>query len=157
MNDETMGATRETSRRRMREIWEQSSDDEAHFNDEERALLKAMRLHPEYYPLWDRLDELSNEELQDDTNPVLHITLHQIIETQIANREPPETDQTLTRLMTQGTTRHDAVHQIGAVFAEELYEVLKHQREFNSARYIKKLGRLGERRKKFRGRRKGRN
>jgi hypothetical protein len=158
MDNETKAAMRETSRRRMREIWEQSSADEAQLNDEEQGLLAAMRLHPEYYQLWDRLDELSSEELeQDGTNPILHITMHQIIETQIAKDDPPETDETLNRLMAQGTTRHDAIHQIGAVFTEELYQVLKHQREFNSARYIKKLGRLGKQRKIFKGRRKGRN
>ena len=108
--------------------------------------------------MWDRLDEFSQEELeQDGTNPVLHITLHQIVEAQIADGDPPETAETLNRLMTQGTARHEAVHRIGAVVTEELYTMLKDRHEFDSARYVKKLGRLGKQHRKIKGRRKGRN
>ncbi len=158
MNNETMDAMREISQWRLRTIWELSGDDEAQLSDEEQGLLEAMRLHPEYYDLWDRLDEVSDEELKrDGTNPVLHVTFHQVIETQIADREPPKTAETLNRLMIQGTARHDAIHLIGAVFAEEFYGMLKQQCEFNTTRYIKKLGRLGRRRKRFKGRKKGRD
>jgi hypothetical protein len=43
----------------------------------------------------------------------------------------------------QGKTRHEALHEMGAVLADEFFNVLKHKRPFNERRYVKKLQRLG--------------
>lgn len=155
MMDDQMKEMRQDSRQHMRMVWELSGLDESQLNDEDRGLLEAMRMHPEYYDLWGRLDEVSDEELErDGSNPVLHITIHQTIENQIAANDPPETARTLARLMKQNQTRHEAVHEIGTVMAEEIYEMMKFKRTFDQQRYVKKLRRLGRpQRKQKRGRR----
>ena len=158
MTDEAMSQLRTLSRQRLRMIWSTPDSESTQLSDEDRVLLDVLRMHPDYYDLWDRLDEVSDEELQrDGTNPILHVTFHQIIENQLAAGDPPETAEALNRLLAQGTTRHEALHQLGGVLAEEMYVMLKHQQEYDQARYVKKLNKLGQPRRRFRGRRKGRN
>jgi hypothetical protein len=53
-----------------------------------------------------------------------HAALHAIVENQIAlNREPVV--RAMDRLGKGGLTRHDAVHAIGSVVAEHLFDILK--------------------------------
>jgi hypothetical protein len=48
-----------------------------------------MREHSEYADLWERLDELSDAEIErDGTNPILHVRMHAAVENQIAQRDP---------------------------------------------------------------------
>ncbi len=54
----------------------------------------------------------------------LHATIHVIVENQLAAEEPIVV-QTLERLQREGLDRHDAVHAIGSVLAEHLYELMK--------------------------------
>ena len=154
MLDDELSQMRAFSRKRMREVWEKSGVDEAQLNDEERGMVKAMRLHPEYYDLWGRLDKVSDEELErDGSNPILHIIIHQTVENQIAANEPPETAKTLERLLSQGKTRHEAVHEIGIVLAEEMFGIMTTKQPYNEQRYIRKLRRLikpGKKRRRYR-------
>ncbi len=125
-------------------IWETSESGEI-LEDEEARLVQAMRDHPEYADLWGRLGELSDEQIQrDGTNPILHITIHQTIENQIANGKPKETAQTVEALMQQGLDRHEAIHRVGTVMAGEIFHILKGKRPFDEAGYIRKLRRLVE-------------
>ena len=54
----------------------------------------------------------------------LHATIHVVVENQIALGEAVVIDA-LTRLRAEGLTRHDAVHAVGMVLAENIYELLK--------------------------------
>jgi hypothetical protein len=154
MADNEMRQLRALSRQRMRMIWEMSGLDESRLSEEDRGLVEAMRLHPEYYDLWGRLDEVSDEELErDGSNPILHIIIHQTVENQIAANEPPETAKTLERLLSQGKTRHEAVHEIGIVLAEEMFGIMTTKQPYNEQRYIRKLRRLikpGKKRRRYR-------
>jgi Domain of unknown function (DUF1841) len=51
---------------------------------------------------------------------VLHSALHVAVETQLATREPASVPHALARLRAQGLSRHDAVHAIASVLAEQL-------------------------------------
>lgn len=59
-------------------------------------------------------------------NPRLHATFHVIVENQVALAETIVV-ATLRRLQHEGLSRHDAVHAIGSVLAEHIYELLKGQ------------------------------
>jgi hypothetical protein len=50
----------------------------------------------------------------------LHAATHVVVENQLAERDDAVT-RALSRLMKQGLSRHEAVHAIGAVVAEEIY------------------------------------
>lgn len=57
-------------------------------------------------------------------NPTLHAAMH-VVENQIAMGEPPEVELSLSRLMSEGLDRHDALHAIGSVLAEHMYACLR--------------------------------
>lgn len=71
--------------------------------------------------------------------PFVHVTIHQAIENQIANHDPAQTGETLGTLMRAGYTRHEAIHAIGSVLTQEIFEVMRDQRPFNKPRYVEAL------------------
>ena len=75
-------------------------------------------------------------------NPVLHKLFHQIVEQQLKENDPKETKETLDRLIILGYNRHEAIHKIGAVVVEELFDVLKSKEKFDRERFIDRLNRL---------------
>jgi len=54
----------------------------------------------------------------------LHATIHTVVENQLALGEQVVIEA-LARLRSEGLTRHEAVHAIGMVLAEQIYDVLK--------------------------------
>jgi hypothetical protein len=57
-------------------------------------------------------------------NVTAHAALHAIVENQIALNLDPVV-RAMHRLGKEGLTRHDAVHAIGSVVAEHLFDILK--------------------------------
>ena len=51
---------------------------------------------------------------------ILHSALHAVVETQLAMREPASVSQAMERLLSQGLSRHDAVHAIASILAQQL-------------------------------------
>jgi len=114
-------------------------------SDEDRGMVAVMAEHPEYADLWDRLDQLSDAEIErDGTNPILHITIHQTVENQIAIGDPPETAQTVEALVQAGLSRHEAVHRVGSVVMEEVWHVMREKRPFDRPRFVGRLRELLE-------------
>ena len=58
-------------------------------------------------------------------NEKLHATLHAIVEAQIALGDETPARRVAQRLIGEGLDRHDAIHAIGMVLAEHVYDVLK--------------------------------
>jgi len=58
-------------------------------------------------------------------NPQIHAHFHTIVETQVALGDETPVRATLDRLMAEGLDRHDAVHAIGSVLAEHIYDLLQ--------------------------------
>ena len=58
-------------------------------------------------------------------NEKLHATLHAIVEAQIALGDETPAGRIAQRLISEGLDRHDAIHAIGMVLAEHLYDMLK--------------------------------
>jgi len=54
----------------------------------------------------------------------LHATIHTVVENQVAIGEGAVVE-TLARLRSEGLTRHEAVHAIGTVLAEQIFRALK--------------------------------
>jgi hypothetical protein len=54
----------------------------------------------------------------------LHATIHAVVENQVAIGESVVVE-TLARLRSEGLTRHEAVHAIGTVLAEQIFHALK--------------------------------
>ena len=65
-----------------------------------------------------------------------------VVENQIRDNDPPETRQTLRRLIKQGFSREEAVELIGTVVVHELYNILKQNENFNQRRFVATLRQL---------------
>jgi hypothetical protein len=144
MEDDVYRELKSLTRQRLRLIWEMAQMGK--ILDEDAVTVKSLREHPEYYEVWDRLDELSDEELiQDEVNPILHVTIHQIVENQLAAKEPPVVHETLERLMRSGLSRHEAIHAVGSVLCEAIWEILCQERPFDEERYQRELRQLNAR------------
>ena len=78
-------------------------------------------------------------------NTKAHAVFHAIVENQIAEGLEPVL-RAMERLTGQGLSRHDAVHAIGSVVADQLYEVMKTEDEDHAstaqARYNAAVERL---------------
>jgi hypothetical protein len=73
----------------------------------------------------------------------LHASMHVVVENQLAEDDKP-VRRALGRLMKEGLTRHDAVHAIGSIVAEQIYDLLKQNDtpEMSKARYYAAVERL---------------
>jgi len=73
----------------------------------------------------------------------VHATMHTIVENQLALNDEPVV-KALDRLMREGLTRHDALHEIGYLVSEQIYDILKHNEtpDASKARYYAAIERL---------------
>ena len=76
-------------------------------------------------------------------NVKLHATIHVVVENQLASMDEPVV-RALARLLKDRLSRHDAVHAIGSVVAEQIYDLLKLKDapETSRARYYAAIERL---------------
>jgi len=77
-----------------------------------------------------------------ETNPYLRATILEAVENQLRMNDPPETQQTLQRLMAQGHSEKEVKRLIGCVLVCEIYDVMKNHQPFNHAHYVKALAGL---------------
>jgi hypothetical protein len=77
-------------------------------------------------------------------NSQLHAVIHVVVENQIALGEAIVV-ATLARLQGEGLSRHDALHAIGSVLAENMYELMQEGDTSTGApyqRYLERIQRL---------------
>lgn len=68
----------------------------------------------------------------------------EVVENQLAENNPPETRQTLERLMKTGESRENAIRYIACALSVEIYGALKNNEPYNNERYINNLKALPE-------------
>jgi hypothetical protein len=106
--------------------------------DDRTFLIEAQ--HPEF------ADALRNDEEMiadgEPFSPRLHVTLHQIVASQLLAGDPPETWQTVQRLAGLGYDWHNVMHMIAAVISNDLYEMMSEQRPFDRGGYARRLSQL---------------
>jgi hypothetical protein len=89
--------------------------------DERRILIEAE--HPELAPALDD-DRHAIGFDDDEMNPRLHIAMHEIVSNQLWDDEPPEMWQTAERLTAAGYDRHEVLHMLGSVVADQVWGAL---------------------------------
>ena len=65
-----------------------------------------------------------------------------VVEQQLANHDPPETSQTLERLVNAGYRRQAAVAMIGSALMTEIHDMLRDNRSFDRAHFKTLLDQL---------------
>jgi len=72
----------------------------------------------------------------------LHAVIHVVVENQVALGEEVVAN-TLARLQTEGLSRHEALHAIGSVLVDDLYELMRESAAGPNQAYGRYLDRLG--------------
>lgn len=119
----------------LRRLWERR-DERDRLAPPERRLLELLELHAEYRPFWEGAEPDAGE------NPFLHVTMHDLVERQLAEGDPPEARAALARLLERGCDRHEALHEIMRLFARELAAMAEARGRFERDRYRAALDRL---------------
>ncbi len=89
---------------------------------------------------------------REKVNPRLKAAMMEVVENQIRDNEPPETRQTLDRLVAEGISEEDAKLYIGQAIAIEIWTIIRNQKQYDHKRYLQNLARLPKRpREKYRG------
>jgi hypothetical protein len=77
-------------------------------------------------------------------NKRLNKAIHEVVENQLRDLNPPETKETFDRLIEEGYSEEQARTLIGYVVASEIFEILKYLKPYNHKRYVGALRRLPE-------------
>ena len=143
MDEETRKYLRQISRERMYELWGRAKErDFDGLDDEEQRVAKIMVAHEdEFHNQFEFADLTYDHEYDPDTeyNPFLHISIHSIVEAQLAQKEPIETLQFYNALRKKKYSHHDTIHFIGQIVSCMIYDIMKYQRPFDPELYRKLL------------------
>ena len=77
--------------------------------------------------------------MEDYTNQRLKQAILEVVNNQLRKNDPPETKQTLERLLGQGFSEQEALKLIGYVVASEVFAVLKAERPYDKEKYVAAL------------------
>jgi len=143
MDEEIRKYLRQVSREEMYELWGRAKErDYEGLDDEKQRIAKIMVEHEnEFHNQFEFADLTYDHEYDSDTeyNPFLHITIHSIAETQLAQKDPIETLQFYNAMRKKKYSHHDTIHFIGQFISCMIYDILKHNRPFNLDVYRKLL------------------
>jgi hypothetical protein len=106
--------------------------------DDRRCLIEAE--HPWF------ADALRNDvELDLDgesMSPRLHISMHEVVTTQLWADNPPEVWVTAQRLAAVGYDRHVVLHMIASLVSQDLWETVHQHKPFDREQYARRLASL---------------
>jgi len=91
-----------------------------------------------------RGDRGANQPYNEGTtfNPHLKAAILEVVENQLRDGDPPETRQTLERLLATGYSRKQAIEMIGSAVVSEIWMVLHEKKPYDRARFIALLEQL---------------
>lgn len=76
------------------------------------------------------------------SRPVLKKLILEVVDNQLRDGNPPETRQTLDRLVQAGYSRRQAKEMIGSVVAAEIWHVMHENQPFDNQRFVDGLNQL---------------
>ena len=133
--DEIMSSS---EKRRIRQIW-QSSQKDTLTQEEDKRLAKILMEHKEFHNYWESSHTGQTTKTPEGVNPFLHVSLHLIIENQLARNNPFQVHRFYLREIDKGVLRHQVIHRITAIFSEILFDSLKYRKPFNREKYLQLL------------------
>lgn len=109
---------------------------------DERATLIQLA-HPDL----DEAIEQGVEELRVNGAPMsprLHLTIHEIVATQIIDGDPPEVFETARRLLALGRDPHEVLHMLGSVVSTQIWTALHERHQLDREDHVAALVALPE-------------
>ncbi|MGD8779666.1 MAG: DUF1841 family protein [Ignavibacteria bacterium] len=142
MDGINMDEFRSFTRKEYYEIWQKVKAGEE-LDGEEKIIGELMEQHEEFYDDWDSTDfDYEYDPEIDEVNPFLHIMMDTIVMKQITTNDPPQTRFTYNKLTARGNSHLEAVHKIATVVANEIWNIMHEEREFDEKSYIWELKQL---------------
>ena len=80
--------------------------------------------------------------MTDETTKRLQGAINEVIKSQVLEENPPETRETLLRLLKEGFSEQQTLQLIGHVVAAEVFGVMQKGQPYDEKRYIQKLKQL---------------
>jgi hypothetical protein len=77
-----------------------------------------------------------------ETNPELGRAVLEVVENQIRDNDPPETRQTVDRLLAEGYTADEARRLISTAVTVEIFHIMRDHEAFNRKRFVWNLAHL---------------
>jgi hypothetical protein len=95
----------------------------------------------ELYKQFEHADLTYDPKANPDTgyDPFLHITIHSIVEAQLADNDPLEVVQFFNAMRRKKYSRHDSIHLVGQILTCLVFELLEHDKPFDWETYRKLL------------------
>ena len=94
------------------------------------------------HPELDRALREGREAVLVDGEPMnarLHLTIHQVLATQLADDDPPEVYLTACRLLGLGYERHEVLHMLAAPIAEQIHATVQGGEGYDRERHLAAL------------------
>ena len=143
MKDQALKLFRSASREHLHFLWEKAKNNELDgLSEEDRRLAEAMLLHEdEFFNVFEFADVLHDREFDPDTdvNPFLHITIHTVVENQLAAKDPIEVFQFYNAMRKKKCSHHETIHLIGAILVPLMFDTMNHKKPFDNDRYVSLL------------------
>ena len=113
-------------------------------------LVQIVQMHPEYQEWLRDPDSLEQDFSPEggETNPFLHMSLHQAIREQLAVDRPAGIRQLHRQLLTATDDPHTAEHRIMECLAKALWHLQRDQRPFDEETYLRCIRRTLQRRRR---------
>ena len=128
---------------RMSEIWEKAKAHDFEDLDEEKQRIARIMVEQEdeLYKQFEHADLTYDPKANPDTgyDPFLHITIHSIVEAQLADNDPLEAVQFFNAMCQKKYGRHDAIHLVGQILIYLIFEMSEYQKPFDLDTYRKLL------------------
>jgi len=102
-----------SQRKRIKEVWQRMKKGES-LSEEDERLAKILLEHQEYAKIWEETSSKIDE--TEKINPYLHVSLHLVIENQIAEENPRQVSRYLSKKLSQGADRHEIIHELASIF-----------------------------------------
>jgi hypothetical protein len=80
--------------------------------------------------------------MKDQASPQLTAAILEAVDNQLRDLNPPETKETYDRLIASGISDKEARRLITVALSTEMFEVLKHKKDYNPQRYVASLRKL---------------
>jgi hypothetical protein len=133
---------RQIFRKTINKVW--NTIKEGHsvdLNEEDQRLYLTLLEHQEYQQYFENEDLLDGSECPESVgfNPFLHISLHQMVEEQLASETPVEAALLCESIEKNGLSRHDAIHVIIMILIHMIFDAFKNNKLFDNERYQRLL------------------
>ena len=89
-----------------------------------------------------RIPKHSDNKANSEYNPYLKATLLEVVDNQLNDNDPPETRETLNRLIADGYSEEKAKERIAGVLVMHIYDVMHDSKQFDSEKYKRDLSKM---------------